>query len=57
MLVGLQLAERSLPGLETLLESDSKLVGKKSLYVRLGARGDWPDLAAPGELPDRAASK
>ncbi len=50
-LAGLELAERSLPGLEALLLSDPKLVGKKSLYVRLGARGDWPNLAPPGELP------
>lgn len=25
--------------------------GKKSLYVRLGARGDWPDIMPPGWNP------
>ena len=34
---------------------DPQLVGKKSLYVRLGARGDWPDLAPPGPIGDIGA--
>lgn len=28
------------------------LAGKKSLYLRLGARGDWPNLMPPGWDPD-----
>jgi hypothetical protein len=37
-----------MPALEALLNGDAQLVGKKSLYVRLGARGDWPNLVEPG---------
>ena len=40
-LSGTQLADQTLPALEKLLGSDPQLVGKKSLYVRLGSRGDW----------------
>jgi len=43
-----QLADQALVSLETLLTKDAKLTGKKSLYVRLGARGDWPELREPG---------
>lgn len=25
--------------------------GKKSLYIRLGCRGDWPDIKPPGWDP------
>ena len=46
-----QLVDTALSSIEALLGKDDKLVGKKSLYVRLGARGDWPNLAPPGELP------
>ncbi|RRT54324.1 hypothetical protein B296_00028114, partial [Ensete ventricosum] len=28
-----------------------RLTGKKSLYVRLGCRGDWPDIKPPGWDP------
>jgi hypothetical protein len=45
-----QLAQQALHGIEAMLRADDKLVGKKSLYVRLGARGDWPDLKPPGEV-------
>ena len=41
------LTDRVLGGIEAVLLADAKLVGKKSLYIRLGARGDWPDLAPP----------
>ena len=41
------LTGRVLAGIEAVLLADAKLVGKKSLYIRLGARGDWPDLAPP----------
>jgi hypothetical protein len=47
-LSGADLADRTLPALESLLTGDTQLVGKKSLYVRLGSRGDWPLLLAPG---------
>jgi len=50
-LTGEHLAERTLPAVLQLLQADEKLVGKKSLYVRLGARGDWPNLAEPGSIP------
>lgn len=33
--------------------------GKKSLYIRLGCRGDWPDIKPPGwdpSNPDGAES-
>lgn len=29
----------------------SFVAGKKSLYVRLGCRGDWPDIKPPGWDP------
>ncbi len=47
-LTGAELADRTLPALESLLSGDAQMVGKKSLYVRLGSRGDWPMLLAPG---------
>ena len=40
-LSGAELAERTLPALDKLLSAEKDLVGKKSLYVRLGSRGDW----------------
>jgi len=40
-LSGSELAERTLPALDKLLSVEKDLVGKKSLYVRLGSRGDW----------------
>ena len=45
-----------LGAIERLIDADSQLVGKKSLYIRLGARGDWPNLAEPGDtIPDLGA--
>lgn len=41
-------AQASLSALKRLILSDKKLPGKKSLYVRLGCRGDWPDIKPPG---------
>ena len=44
-----------LGAIESLIDADAQLVGKKSLYIRLGARGDWPHLAEPGDdIPDLA---
>ena len=40
-LSGAELADRTLPALDKLLSAEKDLVGKKSLYVRLGSRGDW----------------
>ena len=40
-LTGAELADRTLPALDKLLSVEKDLVGKKSLYVRLGSRGDW----------------
>ena len=40
-------AEPVLEAVAKLLAADEHLVGKKSLYIRLGARGDWPNLAEP----------
>ncbi|CDP18550.1 unnamed protein product [Coffea canephora] len=44
-------AQASLSALKRLILSDRKLPGKKSLYVRLGCRGDWPDIKPPGCNP------
>ncbi|KAL3497900.1 hypothetical protein ACH5RR_040632 [Cinchona calisaya] len=41
-------AQASLSALKRLILSDKKLPGKKSLYIRLGCRGDWPDIKPPG---------
>ncbi|RID75727.1 hypothetical protein BRARA_B02757 [Brassica rapa] len=30
---------------------DKGLPGKKSLYIRLGCRGDWPNIQPPGWDP------
>jgi len=35
-----------------VLKEDEQIAGKKSLYLRLGARGDWPTLMPPGWDPD-----
>ncbi|KAG6636247.1 probable inactive shikimate kinase like 2, chloroplastic [Carya illinoinensis] len=54
-------AQASLSALKQLVLSDKKLPGKKSLYIRLGCRGDWPNIKPPGwdpsagdDLPQRA---
>ncbi|XP_024518563.1 probable inactive shikimate kinase like 2, chloroplastic [Selaginella moellendorffii] len=44
-------AEGCLRALKYLIESDKELPGNKSLYVRLGARGDWPNIMPPGWDP------
>lgn len=49
-----ELAAETEKAIEKLIDADPKVVGKKSLYVRLGARGDWPNLAAPGDPPAAA---
>lgn len=45
------LAEQALAALELLLRKQPKLAGNKQLYIKLGARGDWPDIQPPGALP------
>ncbi|KAH9321297.1 hypothetical protein KI387_015936 [Taxus chinensis] len=42
-------AEGCLRALKYLIESDKELPGKKSLYIRMGCRGDWPNLIPPGQ--------
>ncbi|KAL9244137.1 hypothetical protein vseg_017943 [Gypsophila vaccaria] len=44
-------AQASLSALKQLILSDKKLPGKKSLYIRLGCRGDWPNIEPPGWDP------
>ncbi|XAR70666.1 hypothetical protein NMG60_11027591 [Bertholletia excelsa] len=44
-------AQGSLSALKQLILSDRKLPGKKSLYIRLGCRGDWPNIEPPGWDP------
>ncbi|KZV16481.1 putative inactive shikimate kinase like 2, chloroplastic [Dorcoceras hygrometricum] len=40
-------AQASLSALKRLILSDKKLPGRKSLYIRLGCQGDWPDIKLP----------
>ncbi|CAN4076296.1 unnamed protein product [Withania somnifera] len=40
-----------LSALKRLILTDKDLPGKKSLYIRLGCRGDWPDIKPPGWDP------
>ncbi|XP_042389421.1 probable inactive shikimate kinase like 2, chloroplastic isoform X1 [Zingiber officinale] len=49
-------AQACLSALKQLTLSDKQLTGKKSLYVRLGCRGDWPDIAPPGWDPSSAVN-
>ncbi|MED6205952.1 putative inactive shikimate kinase like 2, chloroplastic [Stylosanthes scabra] len=44
-------AQACLSALKQLILSDKKLPGKKSLYIRLGCRGDWPNIKPPGWDP------
>ncbi|KAK4486539.1 hypothetical protein RD792_006635 [Penstemon davidsonii] len=44
-------AQASLSALKRLILSDKNLPGKKSLYIRLGCRGDWPNIKPPGSDP------
>nr|GMC79024.1 probable inactive shikimate kinase like 2, chloroplastic [Ipomoea batatas] len=46
-----KVAQAALSALKQLILSDKNLTGKKSLYVRLGCRGDWPDIKPPGWDP------
>ncbi|TXG54200.1 hypothetical protein EZV62_019456 [Acer yangbiense] len=48
-------AQASLSALKQLILTDKKLPGKKSLYIRLGCRGDWPDIKPPGWDPSTGA--
>ncbi|XP_062073506.1 probable inactive shikimate kinase like 2, chloroplastic [Humulus lupulus] len=48
------LAQACLSALKQLILSDKKLPGKKSLYIRLGCRGDWPNIKPPGWDPSSA---
>lgn len=48
-------AQASLSALKRLILSDKKLPGKKSLYIRLGCRGDWPNIKPPGWDPSTGA--
>ncbi|KAJ4847122.1 hypothetical protein Tsubulata_024597 [Turnera subulata] len=41
-------AQASLSVLKQLILSDRKLPDKKSLYIRFGCRGDWPNIQPPG---------
>ncbi|XP_044503289.1 probable inactive shikimate kinase like 2, chloroplastic [Mangifera indica] len=49
-------AQASLSALKQLILSDRKLPGKKSLYIRLGCRGDWPNIKPPGWDPSSGAN-
>ncbi|WCJ29077.1 shikimate kinase like 2 [Euphorbia peplus] len=44
-------AQASLSALKQLIMSDKKLPSKKTLYIRLGCRGDWPNIKPPGWDP------
>lgn len=44
-------AQACLSALKQLILSDKQLTGKKSLYIRLGCRGDWPNIEPPGWDP------
>ncbi|KAK8945097.1 hypothetical protein KSP39_PZI008115 [Platanthera zijinensis] len=46
-----KVAQGCLSALKRLVLSEKKLTGKKSLYVRLGCRGDWPNIEPPGWDP------
>ncbi|XP_077234936.1 shikimate kinase like 2 [Tasmannia lanceolata] len=50
-------AESCLSALKQLILSDKKLPGKKSLYIRLGCRGDWPNIKPPGWDPSSGADE
>ncbi|XP_042490716.1 probable inactive shikimate kinase like 2, chloroplastic isoform X2 [Macadamia integrifolia] len=49
------LAQASLSAIKMLILSDKKLPGKKNLYIRLGCRGDWPNIKPPGWDPSSGA--
>lgn len=47
-----KVAKSSLQAIKKLLENDTELTGKKGLYLRLGCRGDWPEIMPPGWNPN-----
>ena len=50
-------ATETLEALRGLLAREGQtLCSKKALYVRLGCRGDWPDLQPPSWAPPDAAT-
>ncbi|XP_051137649.1 probable inactive shikimate kinase like 2, chloroplastic [Andrographis paniculata] len=51
------ISQASLSALKRLILSDKNLPGRKSLYVRLGCRGDWPDIKPPGWDPSSEAAE
>jgi len=53
---GEAVAGQVLSGIKTLVDADEQLCGKKNLYVRFGCRGDWPNLAPPGEYAGDAVA-
>ncbi|BFI29986.1 hypothetical protein MPTK2_3g07860 [Marchantia polymorpha subsp. ruderalis] len=50
-------AEGALKALKYLLDGEKDLPGKKALYVRLGCRGDWPEIMPPGWDPNSPQDK
>ncbi|CAI8588218.1 unnamed protein product [Vicia faba] len=50
-------AQGCLRALKQLILSDKKLPGKKGLYIRLGCRGDWPNIKPPGWDPSSEGGK
>ncbi|ONK71757.1 uncharacterized protein A4U43_C04F12050 [Asparagus officinalis] len=50
-------AQACLSALKQLILSDKQLTGKKSLYIRLGCRGDWPNIKPPGWDPSSEEAK
>ncbi|CAA6667038.1 unnamed protein product [Spirodela intermedia] len=52
---GQPIAQASLSALKQLILSDKQLPEKKSLYIRLGCRGDWPNIKPPGWDPSSGA--
>ncbi|XP_010540751.1 PREDICTED: probable inactive shikimate kinase like 2, chloroplastic [Tarenaya hassleriana] len=51
-----RVAQGCLSALKQLIISDKGLPGKKSLYIRLGCRGDWPNIRPPGWDPSTDAA-
>lgn len=43
------LMEQILQRVTELVKRDEDLCGKKSVYMKFGCRGDWPDLKPPDE--------
>ena len=48
-------ALQAVPALMNLLEKDDQMAKGKLLYVKLGCRGDWPDIQPPEWQPPDAA--